>query len=220
MKFITTIVGLSLVCASTAAYAEEDLQRVAIQERKHQLAHEFRLSLGTMPLDAYQKSWTVSLGYTTHLTKYLAWEVVQVSFAYYLASTDLREQLIDAFAVPPEDFAAPRLMATTGLELSPFYGKQAFLNDKILHQGLLGGVYAGLIFGDRVSFGDTLTDIRPTVGIGLGYRLYANDLWSFRADIRDFFSFRRAVRDNEQFELENVLFITISASINVWRDDA
>ena len=183
------------------------------------MAHEFRLSLGAMPLDAYQKGWTASVSYTAHLSKYFAWEVFQVTGALH-TSTDLRDQLIDAFAVSEEDFAAPRFALTTGLEVSPFYGKQTFVNDRIVHQGLLGGVYGGVIFGSRADLGETLTDIRPAGGFGLGYRLYLSDVLSFRIDVRNLLSLRRAIRDNERPELENVLLMTLSVSVNLWRDDA
>lgn len=203
------------------AWAEEDAQdtRIAIQRRRFNMAHELRLSLGSMPVDAFQKGWTGSLSYTQHFNNYFAWEVVQVTAAA-LVSTNLRDNLIDTFAVPEEDFAAPRFMATTGLELTPIYGKQAFLNDDVVYQALIVGAYGGVIFGDRGGIGDTLGDFRPSIGGGIGYRLYTSDLLSFRADIRDFLSFRRAIQTNETLRLENVLFITLSVSFNLWRDDA
>ncbi len=172
-----------------------------------------------MPLNAFQKGWTLSLSYTYHFNDFVAWEVVQLTGAA-LTSTNLRDSLIDQFAVPPEDFSAPRLMLTSGVEVAPLYGKQALMNDTIVHHSLLGGVYAGLIFGDRASFGDTLSDVRPAVGLGLGYRMYTSKLLSVRLDIRDFLSFRRPIRDNESFEVENVLVLSLSLGFNLWRDDA
>lgn len=203
------------------AWADEDAQdtKIAIQRRRFNMAHELRLSLGSMPVDAFQKGWTGSLAYTQHFNNYLAWEVVQATAAL-LVSTNLRDNLIDTFAVPEEDFAAPRFMFTTGLELTPIYGKQAYLNDDVIYQALMLGAYAGVIFGDRLNLADTLGDFRPSVGFGLGYRLYTSDLLSFRVDLRDFFSFRRAIQANETLRLENVLFITLSISFNLWRDDA
>jgi outer membrane beta-barrel protein len=202
-----------------SAFAEPEPERVAIQERKFRLFHEVRGGVGTMPLDAFQKGWTFSLSYTYHFNNYLSWEVAQFTGAY-LTSTNLRDSLIDQFAVPPEDFSAPRLMATTGLEFSPFYGKQAILNDGILHHSLLGGIYTGLVFGDRGALGDTLTDVRPAIGLGLGYRLYSSKLISMRLDVRDFVTFRRPIRDDESFEAENVLIMSVSLGFNLWRDDA
>lgn len=212
-------VALCAAAAPVSALAEEGPEPQAIQERKFQLFHEFRFAAGSMPLDPYQKGWTLSLSYTTHFDEVWSWEVVQLTGAL-LSSTNLRESLIDQFAVPPEDFSAPRLALTTGIEISPFYGKQALMNDRIVHQALLGGIYAGVVFGDRPSFGDILGDVRPAVGFGLGYRLYGDALLSFRFDARNLVTFRRAIRANEDFKVENVLLLTLSVSFNLWRDDA
>lgn len=213
------LVAAQVLLVAPAFAADEPEEKVAIQRRKYLMAHELRLSIGAMPLDAFQKGWTASLSYTVHLNDYFAWEVVQGTFAL-LSSTNLRDTLIATFAVPPEDFAAPRIVLTTGLELSPFYGKQAMLNDEITHQGLFFGLYGGVMFGDRETFADTLGDLRPAVGLGIGYRLYASKLVSFRFDARGFGALERAVRSNEEVELEGVLLLTISASFNLWRDDA
>lgn len=214
------LAGALLGAPGIAHAADEDgPEKVAIQERKFQLFHELKASVGSMPLDAYQKGWTFSLSYTYHLNELFSWEVAQVTGAL-LTSTNLRDSLIDQFAVPPEDFAAPRFMVTSGLEITPLYGKQALMNDEIVHHSLLGGLYAGLAFGDRPTFGDTLSDLRPAVGLGLGYRLHATELLSVRFDVRNFFTFRRPIRDNEVFQMENVLQLSISVGFNLWRDDA
>ena len=198
--------------------AASDAPRVAIQRPKYQMAHELRLALGVMPLDAFQKGYTGSLSYTLHFG-YVAWEVFQVTAAH-LTSTDLRDELIDTFAIPEDDFNAPRFMATTGIEIAPIYGKQAFLNDDVFHQGVLLGVHAGVIFGDRGKLSETLSDLRPAVGAGIGYRLFLSKTVSARIDFRDFISFRRAIQANDRAEVENVLLITGSISMNLWRDDA
>ncbi len=190
-----------------------------MQRRKYQMAHELRLSVGALPVDAFQKGYSASASYTLHFDNYIAWEIFQLTAAY-LVSTNLRDELIDTFAVPPEDFAAPRFMLTTGLELTPFYGKQSLFNDTVLHQSLVLGLYGGVIFGDRVDIAETLKDIRPAVGVGLGFRVFMTKLISARADLRYLFALKRAVRANESFESDNVLLLTIAVSFNVFRDDA
>ena len=182
------------------------------------MAHELRLSLGSMPVDPFQKGWSASLAYTVHFD-YFAWEVLQISAAY-LTSTDLRNRLIDTFAIPPEDFAAPRFVAMTGLEVTPFYGKQALFNDSIMHQSFLVGLYGGVVFGAREDIVKTLEDFRPALGLGVGWRIYGTKAISVRVDVRDLIAFRRAIRQNERFDAENVLMVTLSASVNFWRDDA
>lgn len=222
--FLVALVGLGTALPPTYAFGQDfgdpvDDVKVAVQSRKFQLAHEFRLSLGSMPADPFQKGWTGSFAYTIHWTEYFAWEVFQVTGAF-LTSTSLRDELIDTFAIPEEDFAAPRFIATTGVELSPIYGKQAFLNDVVIHQAILVGLYGGMIFGDRQQIGDTLSDFRPAVGIGAGYRFHWTKVTSFRVDIRDFLSFRRAIQNNETVNFDNDILVTVSIGFNLWRDDA
>lgn len=211
------VATIALPLVARAQEGDED-DRVAIQRRKYQMAHELRLSIGTMPVDPFQKGWSGSLSYSVHFGDF-AWEVFQVTGAY-LTSTDLRDDLIDTFAIPPEDFAAPRFMATTGFEITPFYGKQAVFNDTVVHQAFLIGLYGGVVFGDRETLPKTFEDLRPIAGLGLGWRIFTSKATSLRIDARDFASFRRAIRQTEKFEVENVLLITLSISFNIWRDDA
>jgi outer membrane beta-barrel protein len=197
----------------------EGRPKVAIQRLKYQMAHEVSLGVGIMPLDAFQKSITGSLSYTLHFDNAFAWEVFRVSAAY-LTSTNLRDSLINTFAIPPEDFSAPRFSATTGIELTPIYGKLVFLNDTVVHQAFFVGLYGGVILGDRPDFAKMLSDLRPSGGAGVGYRIFFSKTVSFRVDVRDFISFKRAIRANERAETDNVLWITGAFSFNLWRDDA
>src|SRR5262245_19388400 len=155
------------------------------------MAHELSLSVGSLPLDAFQRGWGLGLAYTIHFDSGVSWEVVHVLGAA-LTSTELRDELIDTFAIPPSDFNAPKFMATTGVELSPIYGKQVFLNDTVVHQSIFVGLHAGVIFGDRETMSETLQDLRPALGVGLGYRVYMTKEMSVRFDVRDFLSWKRA----------------------------
>ncbi|MBK8009891.1 MAG: outer membrane beta-barrel domain-containing protein [Deltaproteobacteria bacterium] len=209
----------ALVSSSAALASDGSDVRVAIQERRYNMAHEFSFSFGSMPLDPFQKGWTGGFSYTLHLSDYVAWEMLNAKVAL-LSSTDLRDELIDTFAVSEDDFAAPKFMVTTGVEFSPIYGKMAFLNDTSIHQAAFVGAHAGLVFGDRYSISETLKDFRPAAGIGVGYRIMFSKLTSLRIDFRDFLAFRRAIRSNESVQIENILLITGAISFNLWRDDA
>ncbi|MEL6188020.1 MAG: hypothetical protein AAFU79_25635 [Myxococcota bacterium] len=201
---------LALTFSPPAAAAES--VRKAVQVRKYAFAEELRLAVGSMPLDPFQKGWTGSLSWSHHFGPVWAWEVLQVTGAL-LTSTSLRDELIGAFGRRPEEFAAPRFMVTTGLEASPVYGKQVWLNQDTLHTGILVGGYAGVLFGDRPTFEQTLEDIRPVVGGGLGFRVYMSQLISTRFDSRIYASFRRAFRDGESFEVETIALFTLSLSL-------
>lgn len=204
---------IAVLGSSSATWAKDDpaSSRSAVQVRKYGFSEEIRLSVGSMPLDPFQKGWTGSLAYTHHFSDVLAWEVLQVTGAL-LTSTSLRDELINTFARRPEEFAAPRLMITTGAELSPFYGKQVLFNRETMHATAFLGLYAGAAFGDRPSLGQTLEDIRPTVGGGLGARVFISQLISTRFDARVFASFRSAQEANETAEVETLALLTLSLS--------
>jgi outer membrane beta-barrel protein len=220
VRLLVSVGILAIFFTSSALAAEEEkTSDVAIQRPKFRMAHEVALSLGSMPLDAFQKGWSAGLSYTVHFDDYIAWEVFNASAAM-LTSTDLRDELIDTFAIPPSDFNAPRFMATTGISVAPIYGKQVFLNDTVVHQQVYLGLHGGVIFGDREQLSETLKDLRPALGLGLGYRVFMTKEMSVRIDIRDFLSWKRAINTNDRADVENVLLLQLSFAVNFWRDDA
>jgi outer membrane beta-barrel protein len=210
---------VALLLPHAASAQQEQAADVAIQRPKFRMAHELSLSVGALPLDAFQKGWSLGLAYTIHFDNYISWEVVHVLGAA-LTSTDLRDELIDTFAIPPSDFNAPRFMATTGVEIAPIYGKQVFLNDTVVHQALFIGMHGGVIFGDRETISETLQDLRPSLGLGIGYRAFLTKELSTRVDARFFLSWKRALDEGDVADLERVLLLQASFSVNFWRDDA
>lgn len=207
--------ALALTLGASTARGElvaEDPAPHAIQERKYRLGEELRLAIGSMPLDPFQKGWTLSLSHTHHFDERWAWEVTQVTFAL-LESTSLREELIGTFARLPSELSAPRAMLTTGIELTPFYGKQVWLNQDTLHGTLFLGVYGGVILGDRPTFSEMLEDIRPSLGAGIGTRVFMSEHFSSRFDARLYASLRPEVVPEDELEVESVLLLTLSISL-------
>lgn len=209
------LAGLLGACLPAVAAAAPSSEGV-IQVRKYGFSDELRLSFGTMPLDPFQKGWTVGLSHTHHFDSVWAWETLHVAGAL-LTSTSLRDELIGTFARRPQEFAAPRFIVTTGLEATPLYGKQVMFNRDTAHLAMLVGVYGGVMFGDRDTLERTLEDIRPSVGGGLGFRAYLSQTLSARLDARLFASFRTAIERTEEAELETVALVTLSLSFG-WGD--
>lgn len=217
-----------LLGMASAARAQPSVgyKKVAIQKRKYILANEIKLSLGSLPVDPFEKGLAASLSYTRHLNQYWAWEVLSTSAAFYLYDTSTKENLVNQFGRDPNNFAGPRLIITSGIELTPLYGKLAFLNDGLVHNSLLVGAYAGVIFGDRENFsGDgatTLSDFRPSIGPGIGYRVYFSQNLSARLDWRTFFSLKQGFDspelDGEEPGLTVSMLINLSLSWNFGAD--
>jgi outer membrane beta-barrel protein len=204
-------------------------EKVAIQKRRYQLANELRLAVGALPIDPYRKGFSGTISYTRHLTDSLAWEIISAS-ATVLTRTDLTDELVQVFGARADSsrFAAPRFVLTTGIELTPLYGKWAFLNDSQVNHAFIVGGYGGVIFGNRPAtdnptldefdVGQTLSDIRPSLGPGLGYRLYFSQSWSARVDTRLLFSARPEFQEGDSFQVDAVLLINLGLSFNFGAD--
>lgn len=225
--FGTVAAAIALTWAGSAQAQSDptrDYEKVAVQKRKYILANEIKLSIGTLPLDPYEKGIGGSLSYTRHFNQYLAWEVFSGTFTY-LYDTGLKEQLVDVFGQDPNEFAGPRMVFTTGVELTPFYGKWAFLNDGVTRHAFLIGGYGGVVFGDREDFASsptggptTLGDIRPALGPGLGYRLYISQNWSARLDWRTLLTIRSEQVEEEGSGVDVTMLINLSLSWNFGAD--
>lgn len=145
----------------------------AIQERLYRMNHELNLGLGVLPLDAFYKGVTLQVGYTYHFTDHFGWQVGRGTYSYNL-DTGLREQLERDFGVQPTAFEQVEWMAGSDLVWSPFYGKLAVMNARVLH-------FAGFL-----SVGATVLKMnvgfRPAVNVGAGIRIFQNRHVSFRLD--------------------------------------
>lgn len=204
---------VAALAPAVADAAEPSTGRV-IQVRKYGFTDELRLSVGTMPLDPFLKGWTFSLAHTRHLSDFWAWETLHVSGAL-LTSTSLRDRLVGSIGVLPRKFSAPRLVVTTGIEATPLYGKQVLFNRDTAHVAALVGLYGGVMFGDRETFEETLEDVRPSLGGGIGFRAYLTPAISTRLDARLFASLRFEVEPEDRVELETVALITWSISLGL-----
>lgn len=241
------LLSTTLLFAGAAPAVSAEASRydeVAVQKQRYQLANELRLSLTSMPLDPFRKGYAGTLSFTKHFSQRLAVEFFHVSLAL-LDSTSLSDELINTFAVNPEadEFAAPRIVATAGVEYTPLYGKWALLNRRQVHHAFIVGGYGGVIFGNRVAENSltsegfdvsrTLQDIRPSFGPGLAYRVYLSDAFSVRVDSRLLFSIRPdyglapnqssntdedAIDDGGGLDIDSVLLINLGIAWNFGAD--
>jgi outer membrane beta-barrel protein len=163
------------------------LRTLAVQNRQHEMTHEFTFWFGTLPVDAFEKGLTFSGGYTLHFNDIIAWEVGKYSFSYRI-DADLKAEL-EQIAVEPTPFEVVKQYVTSNFVFKPIYGKMAALNRALLYGELyllVGGGYGWM----------TLTN-RPIVDVGVGGRIYAGKVISFRVDLRDLMFFNKDDLQNE-----------------------
>lgn len=162
----------------------------AVQDRLYRMNHELSLGIGVLPADAYYKGYYAGLSYTYHFSDSFAWQVGRGAYSYNV-ETGLRRQLERDFGVAPTATAFEdevEWMVGSDLMFSPFYGKTAILNSKVIHfeAFLLGGA---TIFKLNREGG-----FRPGANLGLGIRVFKSDTVSFRLDVANNVVFAGASR--------------------------
>src|SRR3954465_15815426 len=98
------LVSLSLLASTLAFGQASELENpgsvAAVQERPYRLTHELNLAIGSLPLDAFYKSFYGQVGYIYHFTDTFAWQVGRGAYNYNV-HTGLREKLEADYGVLP-----------------------------------------------------------------------------------------------------------------------
>lgn len=149
----------------------------AIQERAYKLGSEVDLTVGSLPADAFYKSFYAQASFIFHFTDAFAWQVGRGAYSLNL-KTGLREQLERDFGVLPTVFDEVQYFVGSDLMLKPFYGKTAVFNKFVLH--VEGHLQVG---GSAFKF--SVGGFAPAVTFGGGIRLFVGQNVSFRIDVLD-----------------------------------
>ena len=109
LKFLNFLFFLALTFCGFSVQAKKvpskvyDLpDLVAIQDRDYYLSHDLTFNVGWLPSDAFNKYAVGGVSYTYFLEDYMAWEVVNVQYAF-LFETDLKGALEDNFPLEVEN---------------------------------------------------------------------------------------------------------------------
>lgn len=172
------------------------LSTQAVQNRKHLNKHEFGFQVGVLPLDAFTKGVTVSLSYSYHFDELWAWEMLQGAYSFGL-ETHLVDDL-KALDIRPTPFERVEWYVSSVALYKPVYWKGTLLN-----RGLL---YGELYLSAGGGFARMTRSSRPMLEVGLGIRLYASELISFRIDMREMLLF-------SDKDIQNELWIGLGISI-------
>jgi outer membrane beta-barrel protein len=131
---------------------EESDKLPAVQNRLYRLEHEFQLSVGVLPVDAFYKGVAAVGGYAYHLNDLWA---IEGRFSYLKdLKTSLREKLENNFGEPPAKFAEIMYYGEAGALFTPIYGKLSFLNRTLAYGEIylcLAGVVARMRGGTATS---------------------------------------------------------------------
>lgn len=190
----------SLLPAGARAQDELDSGRViAVQDRPFRLAHEFTVTAGVLPMDAFYTGLTLGGSYTLHLTELVAWEAI--SF-HYSGNVDkgLDNTLAERWSVQPTGEPEIEYLVGSNAVITPMWGKLSFFNSDIIHASTFLTMGGGVI-----KFSD---GFRPQFSVGPGIRFFMGQVVSTRLDLRNI------IAPDIPSGVEYVLHVTLSVSFN------
>jgi outer membrane beta-barrel protein len=177
---------------TASAADDDDAAAYAVQNREYRLGHELHAGIGTLPLNAFSKGFTVGGGYTYHFNSLWAWEIAQFEYSIGI-DTGLKKQLLDNFQVQPTQIESVSYIGSSTILFKPFYGKLAAVNRSVIHMEIflaLGGAFAHYQNPDAYRFG---------FDAGAGIRFYLGEHFSFRLDVRDYTFFNGTKPESELY---------------------
>lgn len=170
------------------AFAQDlDESTYALQNRLYHLHHEFSVGAGWFPLDAFEKGYSLNLGYTYHFNDAWGLELPQLLVVKNI-STDLQDQLI-RLGVQSTPRDSMQYLATVSVVFKPAYRKVILFNHKVIH----GETYF-VLGGGTFKFESGL---KPTASFGAGIRVFLNQRFSTRLEVRDHVWFDQLNPTNE-----------------------
>ena len=205
-------VALIASAGARAEYDDEEVggYAVVIQNRKFNMGHEFTLSAGILPLDAFYKGITGTARYTLHFDEFQAWEIAGGTYSFNI-ETWLRQQLRENFSVQPDEKGLEQLdgFIETNYVLKPIYGKLSLFNHALIYNEIF--LVAG--FATAVYRGQDFIFL-PGPGFGGGIRFFVEDWFSVRFDMRNYVLFNSVPLLDPNSSIENVLSLSAGVSFN------
>jgi outer membrane beta-barrel protein len=197
----------------------QEAPNVVIQNRRFNLGTELALTTGVLPLDPFYRSLHAGGRMALHLDQHSAIEVGGL-YAFNV-TTSLRDQLRDNFAIDDSfpGVERPVFMVDGAYVSKPFYGKLSLFNRSLLYNELY------LTFGGAAAVYQRVEPI-PFFGpgVGGGVRVFLNEYFSLRLDLRHFVMFGTAFNPDlgefgeDELLIENVMNFSFSLALNFGGD--
>lgn len=140
IRWQKAILTLSFIMTCSVAAATNDPydipKVVALENRQYQVKYDLTPQLGSYPLDAFNKSYTIGLSYTHFFEPYWGWEILNFQWARN-ADSGLKKNLLEIYGVRPEgilDYISWVTMSS--YVYTPIYSKNLMFNRSLLHSDL------------------------------------------------------------------------------------
>ena len=162
---------------------------------------EFGLHVGAMPFDAYTITPMASLTGAMHTSESWGFELA-LGGGYGLKNQAYRELEGPAYAISPDAY---RYLGSALIDAqwSPIYAKMNWQGNRVFHNDFYGLAGAGLTV-EQAILPDNALAFAPTVGLGLGTRIFLSKSAALRVQIRDDVLAESRVKTGDLFIKQNV----------------
>jgi len=143
---------------------------------------EVGFQFGATAFDPYMKAPKLQLTAAKHNSESLAYEV-QIGAGYGIGTNTYRELSGPAYGVAPEAYRYLGSV-TAGVTWSPIYAKMNYQGQRVFHHDIFIPVVAGVTV-EQLAWGEKYLAFAPTVGVGVGARVFRSDGLAIRIELRD-----------------------------------
>lgn len=205
----TTLLGLSVFFLSLNAFAdidggttqqkkyEQEIDAVVQQKNYYKAGHvELAATVGGTPYDSLVSHVVYGGRFSWHISDHWGWEVIdgQVANGALDAYTT---SLVDTKVISNLQVPQLKTLATTGLLVTPLYGKIRFFGRQVLYFDIyftlgMGASNVDIVKLSKMSSSSSVvqtteaTGWYPTGAVGLGVKIFASDLIGIFVDFRDY----------------------------------
>ncbi|MCK6522868.1 hypothetical protein L6R49_15675 [Myxococcota bacterium] len=139
-------------------------------------------ALGVIVFDPYMVAPKIQFVAGKHLSEQLSVEG-QIGAGYGLGTGVWRELGSPAYGVRPEVYRYLGSV-TGGVTFSPIYAKMNFMGKQVIHHDVYIPVVAG-VTAEQLAWGEKYLTVSPTLGIGVGVRVFQAGGGAVRIELRD-----------------------------------
>lgn len=179
------------------------------KEWRHELTP---LSFGGLPFGSERRTLVGGASYTLHFNDWLAWEALNFVYSKNFFSSftqDINDHAVSGQQEIRPDIQKLLFLTTTGLQISPFYGKVSTFSSYIAY------IEPFLAFG--VGMAKTETNSYMSFYPGIGLRVFFREWVSLRVEFRDYI-YKESFTDRTTSETTSAFRnnYAITASLSFW----
>jgi len=179
-RALPAIATMLLAASSAPALAdisEQGGELYSIEKRNVLGSHELMFSLGSLPMDAFDKGLTLHGSYSYHFSQLIGWEIIGGMWSFNFG-TGLKDELKDRFDVQRTEVPELKWILHSNFIFKPLYGKYSLANNKL---------FSGeMFFVLGYCLGGYTAAIPSGIDVGVALRMFLGRYFSVRLDIRDY----------------------------------